>query len=133
MMALCLKEHGVNATIIDKKSSTTVYSKALGMQARTLEVFQDLKLAHKMVEAGVPMPVMFFYKGSKLLGNADFSWLETTFPFILGIPQSTTESILEAALAAKGIHVKWNTSLEQLQEMEDRGQRISQVAELVWL
>jgi 2-polyprenyl-6-methoxyphenol hydroxylase-like FAD-dependent oxidoreductase len=120
MMALCLKEHGVNATIIDKKSSTTAYSKALGMQPRTLEVFQDLKLADKIVESGMPMPAMFFYKGSKLLGNADFSWLETAFPFILGIPQSITESILEEALAAQGIHVKWGTSLEQLQEMEER-------------
>ena len=120
MMALCLKEYGIHATIIDKKSATTTYSKALGMQARTLEVFQDLKLAKKMVESGMLMPKMFFYKGSKLLGKADFSWLETTYPFILGITQSTTESLLEQALTAKGVNVKWNTSLEQLEEMEDR-------------
>lgn len=120
MMALCLKEYGISATIIDKRSTTTTFSKALGMQARTLEVFQDLKLAKKMVAAGLPMPRMFFYKGSKLLGKADFSWLETTYPFILGIPQSTTESVLEQALTAQGMHVRWNTSLEQLQEMEDR-------------
>jgi 2-polyprenyl-6-methoxyphenol hydroxylase-like FAD-dependent oxidoreductase len=120
MMALCLKEHGIHPTIIDKKSTTTTFSKALGMQARTLEVFKDLKLANKMIASGVPMPKMFFYKGSKLLGSADFSWLETAFPFILGIPQSTTESLLELALVSKGLYVRWNTTLEQLQEMEDR-------------
>ena len=120
MMALCLKEYGVHATIIDKKSSITMDSKAIGMQARTLEVFKDLGLAHDFVESGTLMSKMYFYKGSKLLGLASFSWLDTAFAFILGISQATTESKLEQALAAKGVHVKWNTTLEQLQEMEDK-------------
>lgn len=120
MMALCLKEQGIAATIIDKKDTTTEFSKALGMQARTLEVFQDLNLAQALIESGSMMPKIAFYKGKKLLGNADFSWLDTSFPFILGIPQSSTEAILEKALAAKGVTVRWNTSLEQLEQMEER-------------
>ena len=119
MMALNLRRHGVPFKIIDKKEGITTFSKALGMQARSLEIFKTLGLAKEILENGQPMSALKFYKGVRLLALASLARLETEYPFILGIPQSKTEGILERALKEEGVEVNWNTELSAMQSYED--------------
>lgn len=119
MMALSLHRYKVPFKIIDKKKSITSFSKALGMQARTLEIFKEMGVVKKILENGKPMSALKFYKGTKLLALASFARLETEYPFILSIPQSCTEGVLQEVLNEQGIQIDWNTELSVMQSYED--------------
>jgi 2-polyprenyl-6-methoxyphenol hydroxylase-like FAD-dependent oxidoreductase len=51
-LACQLIRHGIDFVIIDKKDGVTPFSKALGVHARTLEIFEQLGLAKEAVERG---------------------------------------------------------------------------------
>lgn len=120
MMALNLHRYQIPFKIIDKKEGITPFSKALAMQARTLEIFKELGIVKKMLEEGHPVEGLQFYKGTSRLALASFAGLETEYPFILGISQSKTESVLEEVLKERGVQIDWNTELYSMQSYEDR-------------
>ena len=43
---------GVDFLIIDKKETTTPHSKAIGVQARTLEIYEQIGIADDMIAKG---------------------------------------------------------------------------------
>lgn len=49
MMASELRRHGVNCRIIDKLPTPVQYCKAIGVQPRTLEIWEDLGIATEMI------------------------------------------------------------------------------------
>jgi len=51
-MACELFRHGVKCRIIEKKSEPSNFSKAAGIQARTLEVLQDMGIVEHFLEKG---------------------------------------------------------------------------------
>lgn len=112
MMALALQRYQVPVRIVDKKEGITKFSKALGMQARTLEVFRDFGLDKKLLSIGHKITQLEFYKGNEQLVQVHFSHLQKTeYPFILGIAQSETERVLLQALQEKGVQVEWGTEV----------------------
>jgi 2-polyprenyl-6-methoxyphenol hydroxylase-like FAD-dependent oxidoreductase len=121
MMALNLYRHRVPFRLVDKKKGITRYSKALGMHARTLEVFRDLQLDQKMLQHGNPIRTLGFYQGDRPIAAAKFGGLETEYPYILGIAQSETETVIAEMLKEKGIHVEWETEVIGI---EDKGHQV---------
>lgn len=119
MMALNLHRHRVPFRIVDKKEGITAYSKAVGMQARSLEAFRDFKLDQKMIEQGNPVPRLEFWGASKQIGRMDFSGLETEYPYLLLIAQSETERVIEQALKQQGIEIEWNTEVLDIEFNQD--------------
>src|SRR5262245_51143863 len=51
-LACQLVRYGIDFVIIDKKEGLTRFSKALGVQARTLEIYEQIGLAQPAVERG---------------------------------------------------------------------------------
>jgi len=49
-LACQLVRYGVDFRIIDAKEGTTPFSKAIGVQARTLEIYEQIGLADKLIE-----------------------------------------------------------------------------------
>ena len=47
-----LIRYGVDFVILDKKETTTPFSKAIGVQARTLEIYEQIGLADKLISLG---------------------------------------------------------------------------------
>lgn len=116
MMAITLAKHHIPFKIIDKKPGITAYSKALGMQPRTLEIMRIFKLDQELIQRGLPQTKLQFFRGIKPLVAADFSRLCTAYPFILAIPQSETEAVFEEALKKQDIKVQWNTELTEIEQ-----------------
>jgi len=52
VMACELARHGVRCRIVDKAAVRSDKSKALGVQARTLQVFESLGIAEKSIADG---------------------------------------------------------------------------------
>ena len=56
-LACQLARHGIDFVVVEKNEGVTRFSKALGVQARTLEIYEQLGLAQAAVERGeIPTP-----------------------------------------------------------------------------
>src|SRR5436190_1709347 len=113
-LAVQLFRYGIDFIIIDKKNGTTTLSKALVVQARSLEIFQELGLAEKAISTGkMTTALRVFYKG-KTRAAVDLKGLGTglsPYPFALSLEQSKTEKLLADHLIANGKKINWNTDI----------------------
>ena len=111
-MAAALLAQGLRVRIIDSASDRAQESRAIGIQARTLEIFEIggfvgefLKLGHRL--DGV---TLYGDKGSEI-GHLDFAYIPSRYQFILTLAQSETERILSDHLRTNGLQVERRTTL----------------------
>ena len=115
MMACQLARHKVPFMLIDKKEGITLESKALGVQARTMEVYQQMGIAQEAVRRGnIGRAVNFVVKGEQVrrIHLAEIGKGLSPFPYIHILEQSENEAILEQYLATEQKAVLWNTHLQ---------------------
>ena len=99
--ATLLTRYGVDFRIIDKNGSAAEKSKALGVQARTLELWDKLELAEGAVERGQPLTALnLITKGTLDKGGKPFMALGrdgkdiSPYPYLLIHEQNKTEAML---------------------------------------
>ena len=109
--ALELSRMGVSVRLIDKREAPAAISRAIGVQARTLELFEQRGLAEEMVRLGNKGRFGNVYGGGKRVFRLDFGHVESRYPFMLLISQAETERILREAVARQGVTPEWNTEL----------------------
>ncbi|MBS0350688.1 MAG: FAD-dependent monooxygenase [Proteobacteria bacterium] len=115
MMACQLLRFGINFRIIDQQSEQTNESRAFGIQARSMEIFDNLDLAEAFLrKASKINSVNFYINGQhELKLNFNSRALATTpFPHIYLLPQSETEQIFIDHLKKNGIDVERDATLE---------------------
>lgn len=122
MLALRLAHYGVRFRIIDAKSGPGQASRAMVVQARTLEFYQQLGLADKLVQRGIPIDSIHFNENGRDL--ASLSWGDagkdiTPYPFVLSFPQDDHEHFLVEQLGMLGIRVEWGVRLKSFAEDND--------------
>jgi len=107
--------YGVDFVIFDKNMATTPHSKAIGVQARTLEIYEQIGLADKLIEQGAIAEKARMVVGGKVRGEAVFSEMGkgmSPYPFVLMVEQGRHEKILYDFIKSHGRDVSWNTELE---------------------
>ncbi|RJE76079.1 hypothetical protein BGP78_13780 [Pseudoalteromonas sp. MSK9-3] len=112
--AILLTREGITCRIIDKNNripSNEYFSRALGLHARTLEIFEDIDVIKNIMTHGRIINGIGFYTEGKRVAGISFRELPTSYPFMLSIPQSDTESILETRLNELGVFVERQTEL----------------------
>jgi len=118
-MAAQLMRYGVDFILLEKNPSTTIFSKALVVQARTLEIFQELGIANKAIREGRMTTAMnLFYKG-KQRAAVNLSGLGkglSAFPFALSLEQSKTEKLLVDYLIENGKQIKWRCTVSHFEQ-----------------
>jgi 2-polyprenyl-6-methoxyphenol hydroxylase-like FAD-dependent oxidoreductase len=114
--ALELARMGVDVRLIDKRDGPATTSRAIGVQARTLELFEQRGLADEMVRLGNQGGFGSIYGGGKRVFRLDFSQIDSRYPYLLFISQAETERILREALARHGIAPEWKTELVAIQQ-----------------
>lgn len=119
-MASELTRHGVKVRIIDKNTIYAKDSRAVGIHARTLEVFEDMNILEKFLEKGVKVVAINIYSGKNRLIHANYRGFDTPYCFIIDIPQTETERILIHHLEHLGVKVDRNSELNNLELKEDR-------------
>jgi 2-polyprenyl-6-methoxyphenol hydroxylase-like FAD-dependent oxidoreductase len=80
----------------------TTQSRALGLQARSLEIFEKLNVLDKILDKGLPIDTVRLYENGKQIGMTSLSILSIAYPFVLVIPQADTEEILTNRLEELG-------------------------------
>ncbi|KUI25913.1 FAD-dependent monooxygenase [Mycobacterium sp. GA-2829] len=100
--AVELARRGVDSIVVDPLPEPPLYAKAVGVQPRTLEVFENMGVLRAVLDAGTEMRGQCVYVNGEPVRRLDLS-LPATVPFrFLCIPQYETERILREELAARG-------------------------------
>ncbi|WP_291857393.1 FAD-dependent monooxygenase [Marinilabilia sp.] len=123
MMACQLAVHHVSFRIIDKNSSPSQNSGALIVQARTLEIFEQLGIASDAIKEGtIADRIEILYNGKKIAGTSikDIGRELSQFPFLLMLEQSQTEKLLLKFLKARGCYVERNVQFRKFAEHKNR-------------
>jgi 2-polyprenyl-6-methoxyphenol hydroxylase-like FAD-dependent oxidoreductase len=114
VLALWLTRSGVPVRIIDKVVEPGTTSRALGVQARTLELYRQLGIADEVVNAGYIVAGLNLWSGGTRRGHVPFGILGaglSPFPYLLAFPQDEHERLLIQHLDALGVHVERPTEL----------------------
>jgi 2-polyprenyl-6-methoxyphenol hydroxylase-like FAD-dependent oxidoreductase len=120
-LACQLIRYGVDFLILDKKETVTPYSKAIGVQARTLEIYEQIDLAHRAVEEGTIAGRARLLVDGEVRGEVNFSQIGeglSAYPFVLMLEQSKNEKLLYEYLENHGKEVHWNTELENFEQTD---------------
>ena len=96
---------GVRCRVIDKAAEPSKTSKALAVQARTLEYFDRIGLADAAVAAGRPIHGVNVFSERKRIAHLGFDAIPSRFHYALILPQSETERLLTERLAGLGVSV----------------------------
>jgi len=113
-----LARFGVSFRIIDQGRGVTDQSKAIGVQARTLETLDIMGLADDLVRRGNPAKAFHIYDGPDQILSLDFQGLDSRYPYLLIVPQSDTERVLSGKLNRHGILIEHETMLLHFQQDE---------------
>ena len=110
-MALFLNELGYHPHIIDKKGTISPHSKALGVNPKTLEIFDYYGITERLLSQGRKMTSLNIWKGDKHIFKNELNKVDHKYPFMLILPQKISEEILVEALKERNIEVSYNTEL----------------------
>jgi 2-polyprenyl-6-methoxyphenol hydroxylase-like FAD-dependent oxidoreductase len=123
MLANQLARRGVRVLIIDRHAGPSLQTRALGVQARTLEIYAQLGIVDRALELGkIGTGANLWAQGRKMarvpLGDAGKS--VTPYPYILILGQDDNERIMGEKLRELGVPVQWNTELVALEQEADK-------------
>ena len=122
MLANQLVRRGVRVRIIDRHSGPSLQTRALGVQARTMEIYAKLGIVERALELGKRgTGANLWAQGRKMarvpLGEA--GRLVTPYPYILILGQDDNERIMGDKLRDLGLSVEWNTELVGIEQQSD--------------
>jgi 2-polyprenyl-6-methoxyphenol hydroxylase-like FAD-dependent oxidoreductase len=125
VLALWLTKLGVKVRIIDKTADAGTTSRALAVQARTLELYRQLDLAEAVVERGHKVPAVNLWVKGKPKARLSFETIGsnlTPYSFLQIFPQDEHERLLIARLEELGVLVERRT---ELIGFTDAGERVT--------
>jgi len=124
VLALWLTRQGLKVRIIDKSNGPGETSRAMAVQARTLELYRQLDMAAAVIEAGYKTPAMNMWaRGERKarIALVDAGEDISPYPFVLIYPQDRHERLLVEQLRSLGVEVERQT---ELLSFEDNGDHV---------
>jgi rifampicin monooxygenase len=116
MLAGELRLHGVHVLVLEKEAEPTRVVRALGLHARSIEVMDQRGLLDRFLALGQKYPVGGFFAG---IPKPSPDRLDTAHPYVLGIPQTTTDRLLAEHATEVGAEIRRGCELAGLSQDED--------------
>jgi 2-polyprenyl-6-methoxyphenol hydroxylase-like FAD-dependent oxidoreductase len=120
-LALWLTRLGISVRIIDKTAEPGTTSRALAVQARTLEFYRQVGIADAVVEGGTKIENLNLWVGGAKAARVPFQSLGeglSPYPFPLIYPQDAHERLLIERLEGMGVRVERRTELARFEEYD---------------
>ena len=117
--ALELSRLGVPVRIVDRALEPSTTSRALGIQARTLELLRPRGVTDEMLRLGNRASRTTLHAGGQRIAAVEFGRMSSQFDFILMLAQSETERLLAERLGAQGVKVERGPAFTSLEERPD--------------
>jgi 2-polyprenyl-6-methoxyphenol hydroxylase-like FAD-dependent oxidoreductase len=115
MLAGELRLHDVRTVVLEKDTEPTKVVRSLGLHVRSIEVMDQRGLLERFLAHGKRHPVGGFAAIAKPAPER----LDTTHPYILGIPQTTTDRLLTEHATGLGAEVRRGREVVGLDQDED--------------
>jgi 2-polyprenyl-6-methoxyphenol hydroxylase-like FAD-dependent oxidoreductase len=122
MLANQLARRGVRIAIIDRHEGPARETRALGVQARTLEIYARLGIVGRALELGKRGTGANLWAEGRWMARVPLSGAgqnATPYPYILILGQDDNERILGDRLRDWGVSVQWHTELIGLEQKQD--------------
>jgi 2-polyprenyl-6-methoxyphenol hydroxylase-like FAD-dependent oxidoreductase len=117
--ALELSRVQIPIRIIEKMPEPATTSRAVGVQARTLELFEQRGLVERMLANGNPGVAGSIYGEGKRVFRLDFSRNGSRYGYMLFISQAETEANLRAALDKQQVTIEREVEFVALSQSEN--------------
>ena len=120
-LACQLIRYGIDFVVVEKNDTVTPFSKAIGVQARTLEIYDQIGLAQPAIERGTITNRVRLIEGGEVRGEmhlANFGKDLSQFSYMLMLEQSKNEELLYDFVKSHDHDVLWNTELENFSQDE---------------
>jgi len=109
--AIELARRGIPCRIIDKRPDASgTADKAIGVQCRTMEIWETIGVAREAMDAGIWLHGQTVYVNGRQTHQVDWDLPDLPYAHV-GLPQYETEAILTKCLAGHGVRVERGTEL----------------------
>ncbi|HUY78346.1 MAG TPA: FAD-dependent monooxygenase [Ktedonobacterales bacterium] len=127
MMASQLLRWGVQPRIVEANAGPSIHTKALGVQARSMEIYRQMGLSEEALSRGVPARAATLFVEGAPIGRVPLGEIGaglSAFPYLFVLGQDQNERILGDFVRAHGGMIEWSTRLEEFHETAN-GFRVS--------
>ncbi len=122
MLANQLARQSIDFLLIERNAGPTTETRALGVQARTLEIYSHLGIADRALELGKKATGANLWVKGKHGARIPLSEMGrdlSPYPFLLILGQDDNERLLGELLRKRGVDVHWNNELIGLEQHYD--------------
>ncbi|MDX5313047.1 MAG: FAD-dependent monooxygenase [Rhodococcus sp. (in: high G+C Gram-positive bacteria)] len=117
--ALELRRRGVDVVIVDRLPEPPQYAKAVGIQPRTLEVWDAMGVVRPSLDVSAPMHGQIVYVDGRQVMRLELELPEDVPYRFVCMPQYATERVLTQALAEHGTVVRRGIELTGFEQTAD--------------
>ena len=117
--AIELRRRGVDVLIVDKRDSVAPWAKAVGVQPRTLEIWDQVGVVDAALAASVTMRGQLAWVNGSPTGAVELRLPEQVPYDFICLPQYATEDVLIDHLASLGTGVTRGTELVDVDARDD--------------
>ncbi|WP_433505965.1 rifampin monooxygenase [Pseudonocardia halophobica] len=115
MLAAELRLHDVDVVVLEKEAEQPPFVRSLGLHVRSIEVMDQRGLLERFLERGKKYEVGGFFAGIP----TPWPRLDTAHGYVLGVPQTTTDRLLEEHALEVGAEVRRGAELVGLVQDAD--------------
>lgn len=119
LLALALTKLGVVVRIIDETAEPGTTSRALAVQARTLELYRQVNIADDVIRRGLRLNAVNLWRRGERAARVELGPIGeglSPFPFGIIFPQDEHERLLIEKLLDLGVAVERRTTLDAVEE-----------------
>lgn len=116
VLAIRLRQLGIDCLLIDKQPTPLPWSRALGLHARTLEILEALDVLSAVRKRSVQLKAMHIHNERGPLFDLDMTGLDAPFPWVLCVPQTDVEQCLSDQYEALGGHIERGVELVEFSQ-----------------
>ncbi|KUZ81236.1 FAD-binding monooxygenase [Burkholderia ubonensis] len=109
--AMSLARARVPVRVIDQAAEPSPCSRAIGIQARTLELLEQHRVVEPFLASGHRAHAAALHADGRVIARLDFDPLQTRYPYLLFLDQSVTERLLAEHLESLGVTVERGLAL----------------------
>ncbi|WP_063041871.1 FAD-dependent monooxygenase [Nocardia grenadensis] len=133
---LVLAANGIRCRVLERRTGPSDGSRALGLQARSMELLAGLGLADEIERVAYRLSGASIMRGDAELSRLVWVPPRSPYPYTYVLPQPGLESILREALRAAGVEIEYGADVQYLDHDDERvGVRLDdgRLLECEWL
>ncbi|MBK4738067.1 FAD-dependent monooxygenase [Noviherbaspirillum pedocola] len=122
VLALWLAKMGIHARIVAKSAGPGTASRAVVVQARTLELYRQAGLTEAVIARGHEIDALHLWVKGEKRARVPFHAIGadlTPYPFVHAFPQDEHERLLLDRLRQEGVEVEWNTEVLACENVDE--------------